>query len=508
MLLCTVLLCLTSCAAFDDSDLAASDDLETPLMVDLAQSYLNQRGNDIAPLGGNYASKDTTNSTKKSAKASASSRSKSLKLPKRAEVDWKHFQLLDDWTGDVVLFPLKHPAVTGTVSLFFKGKLKKYSSTLHSKFLVKRCKGGAMAGYVISYLPDRAYLRRHPNGTDSLGYIFDDTDYTGFFFVSTLDGRLLHGSRYERGEEQGTIRLKSDAPAEFLAAAQKEDNQITLCLYAGSKMTRAGLTRNIGREMERNTCLICGGPLGACDCAVIIGAYRCEKCGKNHQDGYVCNACPLCKNDPCTCSQDPGGSDGNIGGTGGDGSTGGQGSGSGGWQGGGGGGSGSGSQSGNDSQTTPSYIVDPAQITKTAQDVCKYLTKEHGKYKAICNLSVQETFRNLFGELPSYMNNLANEMISEWRKRPQNWIPIKLSEAQELANKGYFVVVGWKNPNAGSSGHVAVVVPGTEIRSSSWGGTVPVILEMGKGRRYPKKGLNYGFHHDKKPQIEIFYYKK
>ena len=106
------------------------------------------------------------------------------------------------------------------------------------------------------------------------------------------------------------------------------------------------------------------------------------------------------------------------------------------------------------------------------------------------------------------MNHLANEMISEWKKRPQNWIPIKLSEAQELANKGYFVVVGWKNPNAGSSGHVAVVVPGTGIRSSSWGGMVPVILEMGKGRRYPKKGLNYGFHHDKKPQMEIFYYKK
>ena len=146
--------------------------------------------------------------------------------------------MLDDWTGDVVLFPLKHPAVTGTVSLFFKGKLKKYSSTLHSKFLVKRCKGGAMAGYVISYLPDRAYLRRHPDGTDSLGYIFDDTDYTGFFFVSTLDGRLLHGSRYERGEEQGTIRLKSDASAEFLAAAQKEE---ALLAHYGAAPT--GLTQ-------------------------------------------------------------------------------------------------------------------------------------------------------------------------------------------------------------------------------------------------------------------------
>ena len=476
-------------------------------MVDLAQSYLNQRGNNIAPLGGNYASKDTTNSTKKSAKASASSRSKSLKLPKRAEVDWKHFQLLDDWTGDVVLFPLKHPAVTGTVSLFFKGKLKKYSSTLHSKFLVKRCKGGAMAGYVISYLPDRAYLRRHPDGTDSLGYIFDDTDYTGFFFVSTLDGRLLHGSRYERGEEQGTIRLKSDASAEFLAAAQKEDNQITLCLYAGSKMTRAGLTRNIGREMEHNTCLICGGPLGACDCAVIIGAYRCEKCGKNHQDGYVCNACPLCKNDPCTCSQDPGGSDGNIGGTGGDGSTGGQGSGSGGWQGGGGGGSGSGSQSGNDSQTTPSYIVDPAQITKTAQDVCKYYRNcKDYQGLSICNLGVQMAFNTLFGYLPSGMQVLANDMIEHFETH-KDWVEIPLKDAQNYANNGYFVVVGWTNPTGGN-GHVAVVVPGKSTYSPKWGCNVPVVMELGRGIREPYYGLQNSISWKKKSGTKVFLYKK
>lgn len=37
---------------------------------------------------------------------------------------------------------------------------------------------------------------------------------------------------------------------------------------------------------------------------------------------------------------------------------------------------------------------------------------------------------------------------------------MSLSQAQDYANKGYFVVVGWINPIEGESGHVMVVVPG------------------------------------------------
>lgn len=54
-------------------------------------------------------------------------------------------------------------------------------------------------------------------------------------------------------------------------------------------------------------------------------------------------------------------------------------------------------------------------------------------------------------------------MVTVWENHPEYWVPTELSKAQELANAGYFVVVGWKNPDTGRSGHVSVVVPGTEV---------------------------------------------
>lgn len=160
------------------------------------------------------------------------------------------------------------------------------------------------------------------------------------------------------------------------------------------------------------------------------------------------------------------------------------------------------------SQTTLKGYLDPKNITSAATEVCAQLTKEEGKYKAICNLSVHRMFENLVGPLPSGMRVKANKMTKYWIQHPEQWQPISLSQAQDYANKGYFVVVGWINPIEGESGHVMVVVPGEMEYSGAWGKKVPVVLEMGKGRRYAKTKMSWGVDAKKEKELKVFYYKK
>jgi len=59
--------------------------------------------------------------------------------------------------------------------------------------------------------------------------------------------------------------------------------------------------------------------------------------------------------------------------------------------------------------------------------------------------------------------------------------------AQESANNGYLVVVAYKNPDAGSHGHVALVVPAAPpmFVSGTWGMGVPKIAQAGPSITVP-----------------------
>lgn len=428
-------------------------------------------------------------------------------------MDWETFQLIEKNGETLVLFPLKHETATVMVEYFDEGRPRKVAAPMRSKFLVKRCVGGELAGFVVSYLPSPAYSRSHPGAVDSLGVAFGGTGYSGFYFVSRLDGRLLHGTRYEDGEARAFVNvdnyLRLDTAAADYAAAP-----FSMSLFVGGKMTRTGLSRNVG-ETPNSMCIFCGLPVYGimcpCGMTVIIEADRCERCGKAHPWRDYCEMCTECNRFPCECPDDPGydpTTDPNYdpdGGTGGQ--TGGGGGGPAGGRGDGGKPSGGQTGGGGGSQTTQKGYLIPANITNAAKRVCERLTAEHGTSKAICNLSVKEMYRELIGTLPDGMDVKANKMTEYWMQHPEQWQPISLSQAQDYANKGYFVVVGWINPNPASSGHVVVIVPGTPLPGGGWKTKVPNALEMGSNRR-GIKGLNYSFHKNKKDQIKIFYYKK
>lgn len=494
---------LTSCMAFDETDPLHEDSGPPPPMVDLAKLYLNERGGKVAPMHGAEPTVKNTESGKKRAVQPGG-------LPTEAEVDWETFQQIEKNGETLILFPLKHEAATAMVEYFDEGRPRKVAAPLRSKFLVKRCVGGELAGFVVSYLPSPTYSRRHPEGVDSLGVVFEGTGYSGFYFVSRLDGRMLHGTRYEDGEARAFVNVDNYLRLDTAAADYAAD-PFSMSMFVGGKMTRTGLSLNVG-ETPNSTCIFCGlpvyGTMCPCGKTVIIEAERCERCGKSHPWRDYCEMCTECKRMPCECPDDPGydptkDPDYNPN-PGGSGSQTGGGGGQAGGRGDGGKPSGGG-QTGGGSQTTPKGYLIPANITSAAEHVCDSLTKKYGKYMAVCNYSVRDMFKELVGNVPPEMDDVANEMTKYWMKHPEQWQPISLSQAQDYANKGYFVVIGWINPTGGH-GHVTVVVPGEMEYSGTFGKKVPVVLEMGKGRRSEKLKMSWGFTPDM--ELNVFYYKK
>ena len=89
---------------------------------------------------------------------------------------------------------------------------------------------------------------------------------------------------------------------------------------------------------------------------------------------------------------------------------------------------------------------------------------------------------------------------------PSHWEQISVSEAQQLANEGYFVVAGWINPSGGS-GHVVVVVPGEEAYSGMWGCNVPTVMDTGSDKRTSGTSIAYSFDKNKISGVKFFKYK-
>ena len=101
----------------------------------------------------------------------------------------------------------------------------------------------------------------------------------------------------------------------------------------------------------------------------------------------------------------------------------------------------------------------------------------------------------------------ANDMIDYWSQNPSKWEPIKMSEAQELANEGWFVVAGWKATSG--SGHVVVIVPGI-TNKGNWNGlyiNIPKARDTGANMKTPSQGLNFSFGKKKHKDVIFFKYK-
>jgi len=124
---------------------------------------------------------------------------------------------------------------------------------------------------------------------------------------------------------------------------------------------------------------------------------------------------------------------------------------------------------------------------------------------AYCNQGVRVAFQNIYNK--SLPNVNANSLITYFRNNPENWQKIAMSSAQSYANQGYFTVAGWYNNNG--SGHVVVIVPGTETKGY-WKNTytdLPNVMDTGYNMRTESQRISLSFGKDKHQDVEFYIYK-
>ena len=143
----------------------------------------------------------------------------------------------------------------------------------------------------------------------------------------------------------------------------------------------------------------------------------------------------------------------------------------------------------------PAFALDPSQITAAAHDLADAADSET-KYgqdasgQTHCSEFVRDLVQNLLQQTRADMQGQAKDQYDALTSNTADWAALDFSDnqqavfaqAQQLANEGTLVVVAWKKPlpEAGNTGHIAVVVPGTVEHSATWNGDVPMIAQAGK----------------------------
>jgi len=230
----------------------------------------------------------------------------------------------------------------------------------------------------------------------------------------------------------------------------------------------------IGGDDEYFFCPKCGLIIQNCTCPNLPSL--CPVCG-----GYPCTcpvACPYCGDPYCNgeCQNNPNPDPGNGGGDNGGGND-----------------DNSNENNGNENDAT---TIANAALTAVNTVIN---SDPSGTKRARCNEGVKNAFKAVYGNSATELDNKnANTIVQHWRNSSK-WESISKSQAQSYANNGWFVVAGWINPNG--SGHVVVIVPGTEI--NGW----PVCMDTGAGMRTTSQGLNYSFGRDKRNDVGYFRYK-
>lgn len=500
-------LSFTACSDYADDEAGttlANVEHAPPLIRD---AYLRISGNSVRPVDIHRSDSTTISCTRDS---------RSTKI-EDFTIEWCDYRIIRCDGEEFAVIPLTHKQCTAYTELTVHGRTKKSVNKMHSQLIIRR---DTLTQRVIpvvgTYIYDKAYAASHKNQLDSLFFSFEGTNFTGYFVSSRLDGIMLCGQRIVNGQAHFYFKPNPTPVNERDSLDYDDDLHIFLNLeYNPTRSMRTVRSATVDPEDYSSLlCSSCGRTPDYCQCAYVVYCCNCKKnilecicdpnlqyCSKcNHKiDKGKCNCCTICKSYPCTCDVGSGSSQGNSGQTGSN-STGGS----------TGGNSGSSGSSGNSgSSSKPSHMTTPAKLTAVAKTTTSTMTAKYGTSKPVCNLGVQHAFTSIFGSanLPPGMSGRANDMARAWANNPNYWQPISIAEAQTYANNGYFVVAGYINPNSGQSGHVVVIVPGKEEKSSSWGCNVPQTMDTGSNKRSTDKHLNNSFSSDKKNDVYFYYYK-
>jgi RHS repeat-associated protein len=135
--------------------------------------------------------------------------------------------------------------------------------------------------------------------------------------------------------------------------------------------------------------------------------------------------------------------------------------------------------------------LDAVALKTAAANAVQFVTDKYGSSAAYCNQGVNQAFAELTGSNELAGKN-ANNMVDQLESS-DNFTKINQSEVQKLANDGTIVIAGKKESSG--SGHVALAVPGVEVRANkeNWGGSAPMGMDTGWKKRWSSNGMNYSW---------------
>lgn len=400
---------------------------------------------------------------------------------------WAESEYYDTGGAEILMTPIASDYKVALRRVTMEKKRRRVEmASMYSYLYVKKSKmTGRKVDYVISFSPDRRYMKKHKTDLAScFHYDLRKTDFTGYYLVSKNDGTFLYGIRYDNGKECFRVYPRDRAPRSTLRNASVCPKPFHFDLINGKMNTRSLDDDN---ETEIWYCSFCHKPDLECECFVVTPTPD-DGDEEEEENGQT---------DPLPDKDDD--SDFEWG-SGGSSSSGGSGGGGGSSVGGGGGG---GSTGGIPTVGLPNVIVTAAKMKSTAQSVFAGIKGS----AAQCNIGVANMFEQIFGFPMTSPRPLANEMIKFWQES-DNWTKISLAEAVEMVNKGYFVVAGWINPK-GDPGHVVVLLPGQGVYREAWGGKIPYCMDTGpQGIRSECHLISGSFGRAKIENVVFYYYNR
>jgi hypothetical protein len=138
-----------------------------------------------------------------------------------------------------------------------------------------------------------------------------------------------------------------------------------------------------------------------------------------------------------------------------------------------------------------------------------------------CNIFVRDLVQSLLMQTRPELQGLANAQFdalsqsTDWTAMGLVANPMQvLQDAQDAANNGKLVLAVYKNPDPAQPGHIALVVPGVLVDSTTWGTKVPAIAQAGPKQPcssvaadksvFASIALSCGFGANRLPNMELF----
>ena len=122
-------------------------------------------------------------------------------------------------------------------------------------------------------------------------------------------------------------------------------------------------------------------------------------------------------------------------------------------------------------------------------------TSGDGKNESFCNLATSYVCARFGYE--KFKGMVANQIIDYMSRKPEEWGPVDLGQAQGLANDGHILIAG---AVAEPNGHVVVLRPGVPDLSAKWQSKVPKVGNVGVASSMGKS-LSWVFPGPKPPSI-------